>query len=140
MPQVLQKWCLMTCLLKVYVPMSAADAEMCTLSRGTNQRSEPLRAQREQLHAIASLSSPSTSIRSRRESESFLQAACAFQRPSTRERDGDSLPPARSRSDGRGKRYRSRRPRVRRSDEALRSFPSKGACAFARAKCWPQRD
>src|SRR6478736_2384618 len=61
MPQTGQNLCLMACLLNVYVRVASSGVSRWSLSRGTNQSSEPRRWQIEQLHATAPLISPSTS-------------------------------------------------------------------------------
>ena len=60
-PQCLQKRCLMTCLLKVYVVSSDSPVSF-RCSRGTNHNSEPRFEHIEQLQATAPVMSPSTSM------------------------------------------------------------------------------
>lgn len=61
MPHTGQKRCLSACLLNVEVLASASGTSRRSRSRGTNQSSDPLRRQIEQLHASTLPTSPSTS-------------------------------------------------------------------------------
>ena len=60
-PHLGQKRCRMTCLLNVYVLAAASGVFRLKLCRGTNQSSDPLREQMEQLQDRALSISPCTS-------------------------------------------------------------------------------